>query len=269
MAAHPTLYLESRYRKLVRGLPQTIFWCPVCKGHRERRRTCAQCQGFGKLTRDSVQELLARHLLPAFKARAGKFHGAGREDVDVRMLGQGRPFVFEIVAPRSPQTDEEQVRRTILEHCGDRIDLAPFRRVRRERVAFWKEAHFAKIYRALAVLAGAPATAPITLAGRSFAIQQRTPARVAHRRADLEREREVTVQQVEELAPDRLALTLRCAHGTYVKEWVSGDAGRTRPSLPELIGVPCRCEELDVLEILTEEATSAPTAPAPEPDPAR
>jgi len=34
------LYLESRYRKLQRGLPQTIFWCPVCKGDKRRRRGC-------------------------------------------------------------------------------------------------------------------------------------------------------------------------------------------------------------------------------------
>ena len=27
----PTVYLESRYRKLERGLPQTIFYCPECQ----------------------------------------------------------------------------------------------------------------------------------------------------------------------------------------------------------------------------------------------
>ena len=59
-----TLYLESRYRKLRRGLPQTIFFCPKCKGDRRRRRGCAQCEGYGKLTKDSVQELIGRRLVP-------------------------------------------------------------------------------------------------------------------------------------------------------------------------------------------------------------
>ena len=32
-----------------------------------------------------------------FGATASKFHSAGREDIDVRMLGGGRPFVLELV----------------------------------------------------------------------------------------------------------------------------------------------------------------------------
>ena len=30
-----------------------------------------------------------------------KFHGAGREDIDVRMLGRGRPFILEVINPRT------------------------------------------------------------------------------------------------------------------------------------------------------------------------
>ena len=95
------LWLESRYRKLVRGLPQTIFWCPRCKGDRRRRVGCSECKGFGKLTRESVQELIGRRVLPTMAAKEGRFHGAGREDIDVLMLGRGRPFVFEVVGARN------------------------------------------------------------------------------------------------------------------------------------------------------------------------
>jgi hypothetical protein len=42
---------------------------------------------------------------------------------------------------------------------------------------------------------------------------------------------------------------LRVEAGTYVKELVSGDAGRTRPSLAETLGVPCSSAALDVLEV--------------------
>ena len=41
----------------------------------------------------------------AFKPRKQKFHGAGREDVNVRMLGQGRSFVVELVNPRHLDVD--------------------------------------------------------------------------------------------------------------------------------------------------------------------
>ena len=37
--------------------------------------------------------------------------------------------------------------------------------------------------------------------------------------------------------------------GTYIKEWVHGDGGRTRPSLSERLGVACEVLELDVLDI--------------------
>ena len=99
------VFVEGRYRKLSRDLPQTVFFCPDCKGHPRRRRDCARCEGFGKLTRDSVQELIGWVVGSAFKTRKNKFHGAGREDVNVRMLGDGRPFVMEVVAPKVLDVD--------------------------------------------------------------------------------------------------------------------------------------------------------------------
>ena len=93
------VFLEGRYRKLSRDLPQTVFFCPDCKGHPRRRKKCARCEGYGKLTKDSVQELIGWVAGKAFGTRKHVFHGAGREDVDVRMLGKGRPFVVELVDP--------------------------------------------------------------------------------------------------------------------------------------------------------------------------
>ncbi len=248
------LYLESRYRKLERGLPQTIFYCPDCKGDRRRRQGCARCAGAGKLTRDSVQELIGRVLLPAYRARTGKFHGAGREDVDVLMLGSGRPFVYEVVGPRNFAIDLEDLRARVHELAQGRIEIDPFEPVPRARVAYWKEGRFAKVYRAEVTCTGEPDLAALQAAvGKPIAILQRTPERVAHRRADLEREREVTVLRAASASTGQLQLDLRCAHGTYVKEWISGEEGRTQPALPAIAKAPCRCETLDVLEILTGE----------------
>ena len=42
---------------------------------------------------------------------------------------------------------------------------------------------------------------------------------------------------------------VRAESGTYIKELVSGDGERTRPSLTEVLGIPCTCVALDVLEI--------------------
>lgn len=249
----PTIYFESRYRKLLRGLPQTILYCTVCKGDRRRRRDCKYCEGFGKLTKESVQELIGRRAIPQFQARSATFHGAGREDRDVLMLGHGRPFVFEVVGARNPDLDLEALRQDIVARAEGAIELAPFVRCNRPRVAYWKETHFDKVYRAEVSLQGVP-DADKLAAATTFAgtILQRTPQRVQHRRADLDRPRAVQVLSLKPLAENRLELRVLCQHGTYVKEWVSGDDQRTSPSLSDLLGVGSHCDLLDVEEIMTD-----------------
>src|SRR5262245_15087095 len=117
------VFVEGRYRKLSRDLPQTVFFCPDCKGHDRRRRSCQRCEGFGKLTRDSVQELVGWVVGKAFGTRKNKFHGAGREDVDVRMLGEGRPFVLELIAPRQFDVDLAAVEAEVNRRNEGRLEI--------------------------------------------------------------------------------------------------------------------------------------------------
>ena len=46
------------------------------------------------------QEYLAHPIMAAFKASGYNFSSSGREDVDVRMLGSGRPFIVELINPQ-------------------------------------------------------------------------------------------------------------------------------------------------------------------------
>lgn len=247
------IFFEGRYRKLVRDLPQTVFFCPVCKG---RGRNCERCQGYGKLTKDSVQELIARVVLPQFRSHRDKFHGAGREDIDVRMLGTGRPFVFEIIAPKNLDVDLAAIEGGINERYKGRIEVENLRFCSKKRVAEIKEAKSAKEYRALVNAAPAPLAEKVaSLRGQRLEIVQRTPDRVAHRRADLERKRWIEILKAEIAAEGKLELVIRSAHGTYIKEAVSGL--RTEPSVSSLLGVPCECLELDVMAILDPEPTPA------------
>jgi len=50
-----------------------------------------------------------------------------------------------------------------------------------------------------------------------------------------------------------LELTVRAQPGTYIKELVSGDDGRTRPSVTEILGTAAECAQLDVLAIHIDE----------------
>jgi len=251
----PQRYLfEGRYRKLVRGLPQTIFFCPECKG-----RGCDHCEGFGRLVRDSVQDLIARVAMPRFKARRNKFHGAGREDIDVLMLGNGRPFVFEMTKVKREDIDLEELSVAINERSEGRIEVFDLKPCTRDRVAEIKQATCEKEYLAriefsdsdLDFTAIDEKLNAIKESGR-WVLAQGTPTRVMHRRGkDIVRERWLELLSYE-ADGDARVLRLRSQHGTYIKEAISSDDGRTKESFAELLGAACVCAELDVLGVFLD-----------------
>lgn len=263
------VFLEGRYRKLSRDLPQTVFFCPECRGHPRRRHGCARCEGFGKLTRDSVQELIGWVVGAAFKTRKNSFHGAGREDVDVRMLGEGRPFVLELVNPKVFDVDLAAVEAEINRRNAGRLEVRGLHWADKARVRIIKEEPHAKEYEALVALAEpVPEERWRALIGQRFTVAQQTPERVAHRRADKERTRWIEFRDLSPAEPGEdgalsLRVRLRTEHGTYVKEAIHGEGGATRPSLAELLGVACTCRELDVLDILDVEGTRVDVPPKP------
>jgi tRNA pseudouridine synthase 10 len=81
-------------------------------------------------------------------------------------------------------------------------------------------------------------------------IKQQTPLRVVHRRADLTREKYIYKVKVKKVAPNQAELIVQCQGGLYVKELVSGDAGRTVPSVSGLLGTGAKTLKLDVLKVI-------------------
>ena len=83
-------------------------------------------------------------------------------------------------------------------------------------------------------------------------VHQQTPIRVLHRRADLTREKHIYETKIKRISPNRIELIIKCQGGLYVKELVTGDNGRTRPNVSDIIGVKAQPLELDVLGIVEE-----------------
>lgn len=242
----------GRYRKLERGVPQTEWPCSNCGGTgRVTNGPCPACDGTGYRYATSVEEEIRPTLVTALHGTEGVFHGAGREDVDALMVGTGRPFVLEVKEPHRRFVDPEALEREINED-SDVVEVEGLRFATHEMVERVKELDAAKTYR-MDVTFDEPVDddtlrrALDELAGAT--VEQRTPRRVDHRRADRVREREVYAADGETTGPADATLTVRGEGGLYVKELVSGDGGRTEPSLAGLLGVGAEVTALDVVAV--------------------
>ena len=239
------LFIAGRYNKFSREIPQTIWPCRVCHG-----KGCDHCRGKGKMYMTSVQEIIGDIALEMTGGKEHFFHGMGREDIDARMMGDGRPFVLEISDPKIRNIDLDE-----LAERANESDLAGFRDlhfVKREAVERYKGAASDKEYRVHVVTDGKLNKDKVFEVALSFSnavIDQRTPRRVEHRRADLVRKRKVHWVRADAVGDSSFDLELRTDSGTYVKEFVSGDDGRSVPSFSERLGVQCRVETLDVTAI--------------------
>jgi tRNA pseudouridine synthase 10 len=239
------LYVRGRYRKLDRTIPQTHWPCRRCRG-----RGCDTCRGTGKTYPTSVEELVGAPLLTAAGASETRFHGMGREDIDARMLGRGRPFVLELMQPHRRTVDLATLAPEIARSSEGRVEVDELRPAEATDVVHVKEAAPEKSYRV-----GVVGSVPVAKVNEALdvatgrAIAQRTPTRVAHRRSDRVRARRIVAARVVEAADAGFTLEIRTEAGTYVKEWVEGDGGRTEPNLAGLVGVPLKVGFLDVLDV--------------------
>jgi tRNA pseudouridine synthase 10 len=241
-----SLYIYGRYRKLARGIPQTKWPCRRCRG-----RGCASCGFTGKQYLESVEEWIAAPLLEAAGAEAAVLHGAGREDIDARMLGDGRPFVLELLAPRRRTLDLPALCDDVNDRAVGKVEVSSLSFVDRDKVALLKELHATKRYRALVEFEEPVSSERLdeALSALCGEIEQRTPHRVSHRRGDRVRHRRLLSASGEVESARRAVLELESEGGLYIKELVSGDGGRTNPNLSDRLGTDALVTELDVLEV--------------------
>lgn len=240
------LFLEGRYRKLIRGIPQTRWPCRKCKG-----KGCEECNFTGKMYLETVEELIAEKVLHATKGHESRFHGAGREDVDVRMLGSGRPFVLEIKEPKVRILNLEELNDEINNYGQGKVEVLNLKMANKDRRSGVKATttETYKIYRALVEVDQEIDEDDLKILNSIKTIKQRTPIRVSHRRADKIRTREVKEIKAKKIDLKHFELVINCAGGLYIKELISGDEERTTPSVTSLLGLPAKCIELDVLEV--------------------
>jgi tRNA pseudouridine synthase 10 len=250
-----SLFLYGRYQKLIRGIPQTRWPCRECRG-----KGCPRCNQTGKMYAESVEELIAPPVLEFTNGTDVKFHGAGREDIDALMLGTGRPFVIEVLNPQTRTIPLDQVETRINHSTDNKVKVHHLRFANKEVVQRLKSSATSskKVYKAIVhVQATIPQDKLNTLQKLSLPIEvsQRTPQRVSHRRSDRIRKKRIDALEFVPIDPATFELTIRCQGGLYVKEFISGDEGRTVPSITEILGISAECTQLDVIDVEIVEDT--------------
>jgi tRNA pseudouridine synthase 10 len=246
------LFIFGRYRKLVRGIPQSRWLCRQCGG-----KGCESCGWTGRNYTESVEELVGVPIMEAAGGEELALHGSGREDVDARMLGTGRPFVLEVKEPKKRFLDLEKLAQRINDDAKGKVEVRSLRFADKHTVRRLKKAEASvKVYRATVEFSRDVSDEELrkmekTLSGAT--VSQQTPHRVLHRRADLMREKYIYEAKVRRLSRSRAELRIRCQGGLYVKELISGDDGRTNPSVASIVGAEAKTTRLDVLSVAAGE----------------
>jgi tRNA pseudouridine synthase 10 len=218
---------------------------------------------------NSVQEMIEDGLKKYLSFNKSIFASSGREDVDVRMLGKGRPFAFKLHNPRDLENYSDKTLRLIEEFVNDKykgsVSVKDLQIVTKQDVSknlSEGQETKRKEYRALCCCSRRLTDDDFRKINNlsEICISQRTPIRVLHRRTLAVRRRiihnlkieSVQVGDFDSVKPDYIdnlfAINMLTEAGTYIKEFVHGDFGRTEPNLSSLLG-DCDTDlmELDVL----------------------
>ncbi|KAM8878467.1 tRNA pseudouridine synthase Pus10 isoform 2-T2 [Spinachia spinachia] len=244
---HTSIFIAGRYNKFCRSLPQTPW---VIDGERRME--------------SSVEELIAAPVLLSFRAAGFNFSSSGREDVDVRTLGNGRPFAMELLNPHRSKLSREEMKhlQETINKSSDKIRVRDLQIVSREAMGRMKEGEEAKTksYTALVWTQKAIQSQDIAFIDgiKDLTLDQKTPLRVLHRRPLAVRQRVVHRMITRYLDPHHFHLELKTQAGTYIKEFVHGDFGRTKPNMSVLLKMDTDILELDVESVDVDWPPSIP-----------
>jgi len=228
------LYLKGRYFKLGRFISQMIW---IGRDGKKKYKL-------------SIEEI-CRNVLKVVNGVDVKIHAAGREDVDVRMLGDGRPLIIEVKEPRIKNLSVTTISDLLANNPIVKVNIEDI--ARPSDVTKIKEEVHQKVYGILAYSSDgltAEDIVKITTTFKNADIRQLTPRRVLRRRKEMLRVKKV--YEVDGILLNKYLayFIVRCDGGLYVKELVNGDEGRTQPSFSSVIEKRVDVLFLDVLKYL-------------------
>ena len=274
-------YLRGTYTKSRRDVSQTPFYVVDDGVRRKLGVTSVEEQILPVVSRYSggISTLNNDPMLENVVFGMAKFHASGREDMDVRMVlpdpdthGDdnitGRPFVCEVTDALKlllPDQLDEIVNNVNHSEATNELSsksrshgknplgvgIAPdlqfvpaiaFKNLQAETEN--KVKYYGCLCWSSEPLPGDAESLMEKLGSFPLQIQQQTPIRVLHRRANVVRTRHVLSCSARVINSHHFRLHISTDAGTYVKEFVHSDLGRTEPSVATLLG--CRCDLLEL-----------------------
>ncbi|XP_074662559.1 tRNA pseudouridine synthase Pus10-like isoform X2 [Tubulanus polymorphus] len=234
--SHLSLYMAGRYNKYSRKLSQTPW---LIDGEKKME--------------SSVQEKICDILETYVKSDDLKFSSSGREDVDVRMLGSGRPFAVEFINPKRTSFSSEDMKslQQMINSACSVVQIRDLQMITKDDTSNLKDGEMEKTKSYSALCWVKDAVTQPTLDNKingitDLVLNQKTPIRVLHRRPLAVRERTIHSMSAEYLDRHHFKLSLKTQAGTYIKEFVHGDFCRTTPNLGSILESECDILALDV-----------------------
>ncbi|MEM5871801.1 MAG: tRNA pseudouridine(54/55) synthase Pus10 [Candidatus Aenigmatarchaeota archaeon] len=215
------LYIYGEYKKYTRGLPQT----------------------YSKYHRESVQGIIAKPIMKIAKGSLNVFHAMGREDKEARCLAW-RPFVIEIKNPLKRNLNLAKIQREV--NKNKKVKIRKLRYSNKEELIKIKIAKPFKIYRLIVEF-----EKPINNIENVYkiigTIKQRTPFRFIDVKEDRVRYKKVKNIKWKRINNKKYQFEITAESGIYIKELITGDDGRTTPSIAEVLGCQTFIKEFDLI----------------------
>jgi tRNA pseudouridine synthase 10 len=243
-----TIYISGRYNKFDRRLSQTPW----------------ELNGV-RLYETSLEEEIFGPLEEKFQPVRHKFHSGGREDIDVRMLGKGRPFVIELISPKIRYGICPEVLKELQNKINDHLYLTkasiPDIKIQVQNLQLSNSDCFKFLSESAKVKVKAYSSVvrfdkPVSDEQIKFLeslqdiiVKQKTPIRVLHRRTLMVRDKIIHKLKINRLSENWFVVFILGSAGTYIKEFVHGDLGRTLPNIGSLVGNKADIFQLDVLDL--------------------
>lgn len=182
-----------------------------------------------------------------------RMHLTGREDVDARILGSGRPLIVELKGMKDKTLSTTSLSELVANNMW--IFLMIDRYVAPKHVVGIKLGRYPVLYRLLTLSKQPLNNDVVELLSREFdgrEVKQVLVRRVRGRRKEFTRVGKVYAVRGRLVNEFVLELLIKCDSELFIKELVGGGEGSTSPSFTEVLGTKLEVLEVDLLDVITD-----------------